>query len=51
MREQFLYVMKILRTKLILDLIALVEGNPQLYAKGKAGYRNIQEKDMALVKP
>lgn len=32
-----------------LDLIALVEGNPRLYAKGKAGYRNVQEKDMAWV--
>lgn len=30
-----------------LDLIALVEGNPRLYAKGKSGYKNIQEKEMA----
>ena len=29
-----------------LDLIAFVEGNPRLYAKGKVGYKNIQEKDM-----
>lgn len=29
-----------------LDLIALVEGNPRLYAKGKSGYKNIQEKEM-----
>lgn len=32
-----------------LDLIALVEGNPRLYAKGKTGYKNIQEKEMAWV--
>ncbi|EZA49712.1 hypothetical protein X777_12226, partial [Ooceraea biroi] len=32
-----------------LDLIALVEGNPKLYAKRKAGYRNTQEKDMAWI--
>lgn len=30
-----------------LDRIALVEGNPRLYAKGKAGYKNVQEKEMA----
>ncbi|XP_025266873.1 uncharacterized protein LOC105250568 [Camponotus floridanus] len=29
-----------------LDLIALVEGNPKLYAKGKIGYKNVQEKEM-----
>jgi len=32
-----------------LDLIALVEGNPRLYAKGKVGYKNVQEKEMAWV--
>ncbi|KYN22260.1 hypothetical protein ALC57_05345 [Trachymyrmex cornetzi] len=32
-----------------LDLIALVEVNPRLYAKGKASYKNILEKDMAWV--
>ncbi|KYN02590.1 hypothetical protein ALC62_06590 [Cyphomyrmex costatus] len=32
-----------------LDLIALVEGNPRFYVKGKAGYRNVHEKDMAWV--
>ncbi|XP_029668209.1 uncharacterized protein LOC115238483 [Formica exsecta] len=32
-----------------LDLIALVEGNPKLYAKGKAGYKNVQEKEIAWV--
>ncbi|KYN14027.1 hypothetical protein ALC57_13783 [Trachymyrmex cornetzi] len=32
-----------------LYLIALVEGNPRLYAKEKAGYRNVHEKDMAWI--
>ncbi|XP_071582096.1 uncharacterized protein [Temnothorax nylanderi] len=32
-----------------LNLIAVVEGNPRLYAKGKAGYKNVQEKEMAWV--
>ncbi|XP_024878396.1 uncharacterized protein LOC112458823 [Temnothorax curvispinosus] len=32
-----------------LNLIALVEGNCRLYAKGKAGYKNVQEKEMAWV--
>lgn len=32
-----------------LDLIALVESNPRLYAKGKASYKNVQEKEMAWV--
>lgn len=32
-----------------LDLIALVEGNPRLYAEGKAGYKNVQEKELAWI--
>lgn len=32
-----------------LDLITLVEGNSKLYAKGRTGYRNAQEKDLAWI--
>lgn len=32
-----------------LDLIALVEGNPKLYAKRKYGYKNIQEKELTWI--
>lgn len=38
-----------IKTQDDLDLIALVEGNPRLYAKGKAGYKNVQEKEMAWI--